>query len=358
MSAVELVHITVRVPTPHAAQGATLLDDVSLTVDDGELLGVVGASGSGKTTLLRVIAGLQPLAAGTVLIDGTDVNQVGPAARDVGMVFQDAVLIPTRDVQHNIAFPLELRRQPDDEIAERVGAETRALHIESLLARAPHELSAGEAQLVQIARALVRVPSVLLLDEPLANLDAAHTQRMRHELRLLQQGYGVTTVLATNDPLEAMAMPDRLVVLDAGSVVQVATPTEVFDHPATLIAAACTGHVSLLHALVEADTDGFWLVHPAFRHRAWRPSLAGRVGSMVVVAVRPSWVRVAADGPVAATVDSVSPVTRTITVTLDAGGNRVEIATGPHMHRVGERLSLHLDEVALFDAATGFELGR
>ncbi|MDP9463535.1 MAG: ABC transporter ATP-binding protein, partial [Actinomycetota bacterium] len=225
MSTVELEHVTVR------CSGTTLLDDVNLAVADGELIGVIGASGAGKTTLLRAIAGLEPLAAGSIRIGGVDVTDATPAARDVSMVFQTPVLIPHRDVQGNIAFPLEIRHQRAAEIATRVAAETRALHIEALLARSPRELSAGEAQLVQVARALVRMPSLLLLDEPLARLDAALTQHMRLELRSLQQGYGVTTLLATNDPVEAMALPDRLVVVEAGHVVQVGPPIEVYERP-------------------------------------------------------------------------------------------------------------------------------
>ena len=176
MSTVELEHVTVR------RAGATLLDDVNLTVDDGELIGVIGASGAGKTTLLRTIAGLEPLASGTIRIDGVDVSDTTPADRNVSMVFQTPALLPNRDVLGNIEFPLEIRHQEAEEIAIRVAAESRAMHIEALLARSPHGLSAGEAQLVQVARALVRT-SVALAPRRAARptgLDpgAAHATRL------------------------------------------------------------------------------------------------------------------------------------------------------------------------------------
>ena len=325
MSTVELEHVAVR------RGGLSLLDDVNLAVADGELIGVIGASGAGKTTLLRAIAGLEPLAGGAIRIGGVDVTDAAPADRDVSMVFQTSALLPHRDVLGNIEFPLEIRHQEAEQIATRVAAETRALHIESLLARSPGGLSAGEAQIVQVARALVRVPSVLLLDEPLARLDPTVSAHMRQELRSLQQGYGVTTFLATNDPVEAMSLPDRLVVIDAGHVAQVGAPIDVYERPASLVAAACTGHMSTVMVQVEADGDGFWLVHPSFRHRVWRPSLADFVGDTVVMAVRPASLRLSTDGSVPAEVTQVSPVTGTITVAL--GTDALDTGPQPTMSR-------------------------
>ena len=352
MSTVELEHVTVR------RSGATLLDDVSLTVADGELIGVIGASGAGKTTLLRTIAGLEPLAGGTIRIDGEDVSDATPADRNVSMVFQTPALLPNRDVLGNIEFPLEIRHQEAEEIATRVAAESRALHIEALLARLPRGLSAGEAQLVQVARALVRLPSLLLLDEPLARLDPTLAQHMRLELRSLQQGYGVTTFLTTNDPVEAMAMPDRLVVIDSGHVAQVGEPIEVYERPASLTAAACTGYVSTLMARVEADGDGFWLVHPSFRHRAWQASLGDCIGALVAMAVRPTWMHLGGDGSIPATVTEASPGSGSITVTLDGdpGPDHVVIATASPTHRRGDHVEFQIEQFVLFDPVTGHAL--
>lgn len=353
MATVVLEHVTVSRPQ------ATLLDDVDLTIGDGELIGVIGASGAGKSTLLRAIAGVEPLAYGSISIAGIDVTDMAPGDRDVSMVFQTPQLLPHRDVRRNIALPLEFRHRPTDEIALRVGAETRALHIEALLARSPRDLSAGEAQLVQVARALVRLPSVLLLDEPLAGLDASLTQGMRVDLRTLQQGYGVTTLMATNDSVEAMSMPDRLVVLAAGRVVQIGTPIDVYERPANLVAAACTGRLSTVVAAVETDGVGFWLVHPAFRYRVWQPALAAHVGGSVLVGFRPHWMQPANDGQVSAIVADASPVVATTKVSLgdDPNGDEVEIASPGRGHRRGDRLSLRMEQVVLFHPLSGERLG-
>lgn len=265
----------------------TILSDIDLEVDDGEFVGIVGPSGAGKTMLLRVIAGLERPNAGAVAMNGHDMTGVPPQGRDVAMVFQNPSLLPHRDVRGNVAFPLEVRHETIQKIRTRVDAEARALHIEALLARTPGSLAAGEAQLVQIARAMVRVPSVLLLDEPLTRLDAALRQRMRAELRILQRGYGVTTVFTTNDPVEAMSMPDRLVVLHAGKVVQTGAPLEVYRDPVSLEAAMFTGEIDVSEREVTSDGVGYWLTGGTGRERAWAPSLAGHVGGRVVLAARP-----------------------------------------------------------------------
>ena len=351
MATVDLEHVTVR----HDA--VTALDDVSVHVADGELLGVIGGSGSGKTTLLRAVAGLVEVAAGTVRIAGVDVTAAPTAARGVSMVFQRAALIPHRDVRGNVAFPLELRHDREPEIDTRVTAETRALHIEELLARSPRELSTGEAQLVQVARALVRTPRLLLLDEPLAGLDSPLTSRLRLELRSLQQGYAVTTLLATNDPLEAMTMPDRLVVMEDGRIVQAGTPLDVYERPATLTAAAATGAVSTVPVTMEAEGDTSWLVHPGFRLRSPCAASAAREGARVVLAFRPTAARIAADGPVHGVISEVGIVTGTVTVALDgsdaATPDEVVVAAPGPPRRRGERVALHIPDVLLFDATTG-----
>lgn len=354
MATVDLEHVTVR----HGA--VTVLDDVSVHVADGELLGVIGASGSGKTTLLRAVAGLVEVAAGAVRIGGDDVTAAPTAARGVSMVFQQAALIPHRDVRGNVAFPLELRHDREPEIDTRVTAETRALHIEALLARSPRELSTGEAQLVQVARALVRTPRLLLLDEPLAGLDSLFSSRLRLELRSLQQGYGVTTLLATNDPLEAMTMPDRLVVMEDGRIVQTGTPLDVYERPATLTAASATGALSAIPVTVASESDISWLVHPSFRLRSPHGALAVRDGARVVLAFRPTAARLAADGAVHGVISEVGIVRGTVTVALDgsdgADPHEVVVAAPGPPRRRGERVALHLRDVLLFDAATGAAL--
>lgn len=285
MASITFRSVSVRFGSGSSAVDA--LDRVHLAVDDGELVTVVGASGSGKTTLLRALAGLDRVSSGSVLMDGADVTCLDPGRRDLAMVFQVPHLLPNRSVGRNVAFPLELRHVAIEEIRARVSAEARALHIETLLERSPDQLSAGEAQLVQIARAMVRVPSALLLDEPLARLDPQVRERMRRELRLLQQGYGVTVLLTTNDPVEALAMGDRLVVLDAGRVAQVGVPIEVYRDPRSLIAAQLTGPLEVAPVEVIPDHQGVWIEGPDGRERAWRPGLSAHAGRRLLRGIRP-----------------------------------------------------------------------
>ncbi|MEO1059546.1 MAG: ABC transporter ATP-binding protein, partial [Actinomycetota bacterium] len=208
MADVELAHVEVTLDRN------VVLRDVSVRIGAGVFAAVVGPSGSGKSTLLRAIAGLVPLTAGVVSIDGDDMSGIRPNHRDIAMVFQNPALLPNRSVRRNVAFPLELRQEDVEEIRRRVDAEARAMRIEGLLLKQPAELSQGEEQLVQIARSLVRVPRVLLLDEPFASLDPRLTVHMRGEIGTLQAGYGVTTVMATNDPDDAMALADLLIVVE------------------------------------------------------------------------------------------------------------------------------------------------
>ncbi|MFQ5554433.1 MAG: ABC transporter ATP-binding protein [Acidimicrobiia bacterium] len=269
--------------------GDTLaLDGVSLDVGDGELLAVVGPSGSGKTTLLRTIAGLDAPASGSVLIGGVDATKQRTQDRDIAMVFQDGALLPFLTAGENVGFPLRLRDIARPEIEERVTAEGRALGLEEVLGRLPRELAAGHRQLVQVARAMIRVPSVFLLDEPLARVDAGTRVRLRRDIRVLQQGYGVTTLLATNDPTDAMAIADRLCMIDRGSIQQIGAPLEVYRYPTTTFVAELLGDrpMNLLPVRVRRDAVGSWLVGVGFRLRAWSPELSGHIGRRLTMGVR------------------------------------------------------------------------
>ena len=225
--------------------GVVLIDHLTLSVDDKELLVLIGPSGSGKTTLLRVIAGLEKATSGDVLFDGRNMDGVAPARRDVAMVFQDNALIPGKTVRQNVSFPLQVRHVDRDEIDRRVLAETRTMAIDRFLDRMPNQLAAGHQQLVQAARALVRRPSLFLLDEPLSRMDAANRKMMRSEIRLLQTGYGVTTLYATNDQEEAMAVADRIAVVDGGRLRQLGTPDEIYHEPTDMFVAGFVGSPSM-----------------------------------------------------------------------------------------------------------------
>lgn len=298
-----------------AADGTQMLRDLSLRVNDGELMVIVGPSGSGKTSLIRVIAGLDDVTSGAVLFGDEDVTAVDVRDRDVGIVFQESALFPTYSARSNVGFPLKIRSMNAAAIRKRVDAEARALGIEAIMERWPRQLSAGHQQLVQIARALVRVPNVLLLDEPMANLDLPTRKRLRNDLKELQRGYGVTTVYATNDPGEAMHMADRIGAIEKGRLVQVGTPEELYSHPADTHIAWLTGPISFLQAQVARDRDGYWLSGEGFRIRAWSPELGRVRGETVRLGLRPDGIRVLEESPVRAAVEKPSfesgmPVTR------------------------------------------------
>lgn len=337
-------------------RGSSLVLDVEhLTVADGELLVVLGPSGAGKSMLLRAIAGLEPLSSGTVRFDGVDVTQVATSDRGVAMVFQNDTLYPFLDVRNNVGFPLKVRHTPAAELTARVETEARVLEIEHLLSKKPHELSSGHRHLVQAARALVRVPNVFLMDEPLARLDAHLRVRMRHELRLLQQGYGVTTLFVTNDQDEAMAVADRIAVIDRGGIRQLGLPLDLYRWPADRFVAGFIGTMSFIPAHVVHDGGGFWVRFGDFSLRAWAPALGGH--ESVDVGIRPEEVILDPDGTEV-----------TITGGYYAGGHgmaRIELAPGSTAGMrtegappsVGSRVRVRLRRLHMFDAATGSVIG-
>jgi multiple sugar transport system ATP-binding protein len=338
--------------------GRPVLDAVDLHVDDGELLAVIGPSGSGKTSLLRAIAGLDRPDSGEVMLGDDVVTRLDPQDRRVAMVFQDAVLYPFLTARENVAFPLRVRHRPAEEVELRVTAEGRALGIEALFDAKPSQLSAGQHQLVQIAKAMVRAPRALLFDEPLAMVDAKARVALRTELRTVQQGYGVTAIYVTNDPVEAMAMGDRVAVMAAGRVIQVGAPDEVYATPATVAIAEVTGEVGLVTARVAADPPGFTLVAGSLRLRAWAEALGGRTGETVIVGIRPEDILVGpavaeAHARLTATVTMVEPVGNHDMVTLDFAGARLRARARPGDTRAGDLVSATVRHHNLFDPATG-----
>ncbi len=283
---------------------SVILDRVSLSLGDGELLGVVGPSGSGKTSILRVIAGLDPVASGSIMIGGVDMTTTPTHARDIAMAFQDAVVYPHMTVGKNVSYPLDVRDVDKSEIDRRVKAMGRALEIEKILDRWPRELSAGHQQLVQVARAIIRIPAVLLLDEPLARVDAGNRTRLRGELRSLQTGFGVTTVYVTNDVTEVMAIADRLAVLKEGTIQQVGEPRAIYDRPANRFVADFVGEspMNFIPVRIESDARGAWLVADGVRIRSWAPEVAAHRPRTTILGVRPEDIEVDATGDVGATV--------------------------------------------------------
>ncbi len=232
------------------------VNNINLKINDGEFFILLGPSGCGKTTTLRIIAGLEKPTKGRVYIDNVDVTDLPPRKRDVAMVFQTWALYPHMKVYDNIAFPLKLRKVPKDEIDRKVKEVAKMLQIESLLDRYPRQLSGGQQQRVALARALVRKPKVWLLDEPLSNLDAILRVQMRAELKKLQKELKITAVYVTHDQVEAMSMADRVAVMNAGRVLQVGRPEEVYRKPNTLFVARFIGSPPMNFLRVSLVEEG------------------------------------------------------------------------------------------------------
>jgi multiple sugar transport system ATP-binding protein len=218
-----------------------VIGNVNLTVEDGEFVVFVGPSGCGKSTLLRLIAGLEDVTAGKILIDGVDVVDTPPAKRGLSMVFQSYALYPHMSVRSNIGFGLKMAGRPKDEIRKKVDDAAAVLNLTPYLDRRPRALSGGQRQRVAIGRAIVREPKAFLFDEPLSNLDAALRVQMRIEIARLQDTLATTAIYVTHDQVEAMTLADKIVVLNAGRVEQVGSPLELYDHPANLFVAGFIG---------------------------------------------------------------------------------------------------------------------
>ncbi|MEM0024480.1 MAG: ABC transporter ATP-binding protein [Thermofilaceae archaeon] len=270
----------------------TALKNISLEVNEGELVTLLGPSGCGKTTLLRIIAGLYKPTSGRVYFDNEDVTDKPPWERNVGLVFQDYALWPHMTVFDNIVYGLKRRGVPKSEINERVENVSSLLGISELLKRYPHQLSGGQQQRVALARALVINPSVLLLDEPLSNLDAKIRVNVRTEIRKLQKKLKITTIYVTHDQEEALVLSDRVAVMRMGEVEQVGTPFEVYYNPGSAYVADFIGQVNMLQGEVRSTREGEVLLETAIGPLLARSYDAFQPGSKAYAVFRPEYVEV------------------------------------------------------------------
>jgi multiple sugar transport system ATP-binding protein len=347
-------------------QEIVAVDDVSMSIDDGEFLVVVGPSGCGKSTTLRMIAGLETITSGTISIDDRVVNDVKSQNRDIAMVFQSYALYPHMSVRQNMSFGLEESTDlPDDEINRMVSETGEMLGISNLLDRKPSDLSGGQQQRVALGRAIVRDPEVFLMDEPLSNLDAKLRAEMRTELQRLQNDLGVTTVYVTHDQTEAMTMGDRIAILDGGTLQQIATPLECYHEPANRFVASFLGEPSM--NFFDVTLEGDRLVGEAFEYpidEAVRADLGGVTD--LVLGIRPEAVELvdaAGDREFETTVDVVEPMGDENTVYLhfdpdaDPDTAATLVATIDGFNRVSEGNTVIAripeDAIHLFDRSTG-----
>jgi multiple sugar transport system ATP-binding protein len=273
--------------------GFQALQDLNLAVDDGEFMVLVGPSGCGKTTALRMVAGLEEITAGSIEIGDRVVNDMDPRDRDIAMVFQNYALYPSMSVRDNIGFALKLRHMPKEQIAARVEEAMGLLGLTDWADRRPAQLSGGQRQRVAMGRAIVREPSVFLMDEPLSNLDAKLRVQMRAEVARIQRRLGVATLYVTHDQVEAMTMGDRVAVLSSGVLQQCGSPQVVYDHPRNLFVAGFMGSppMNLFEAVLAPDTGHLTLGSQQIKVPApllaANPDLRGYAGQPVVLGVRP-----------------------------------------------------------------------
>ncbi|WP_414050830.1 ABC transporter ATP-binding protein [Macrococcus animalis] len=218
------------------------VNNLNLTINSGEFISILGPSGCGKSTTLMMLAGLYQPISGQIIIDGKDMTITSPASRNIGMVFQDYALYPHMTLYNNIAFPLKMMKISKKEIKEKVECAARLVKIDHLLERLPNQLSGGQQQRVAIARAIVREPDILLLDEPLSNLDAKLRASMREEIRELQQRLNITTVFVTHDQEEALSISDKVIMLNEGSVMQYDSPNVIYQQPNNIFVASFIGN--------------------------------------------------------------------------------------------------------------------
>ncbi|MFK0382999.1 ABC transporter ATP-binding protein [Agrobacterium sp. NPDC090273] len=324
------------------------VNGISVRIADGEFISLLGPSGCGKTTTLKMIAGFEDATSGAIRFDGRDVINVPAEKRDIGMVFQNYALFPHMTVAQNLAFGLEMRKVPKPEIASRTARVLDMVQLSGYADRYPRQLSGGQQQRVALARALVIEPKILLLDEPLANLDAKLREEMRVFIRDLQKRVGITTVYVTHDQAEAMTMSDRVVVMFGGRIAQYGSPADIYERPASLEVAQFVGQVNIVPGkLVSTEGNGQARIATALGELSVSDAKAGSNGEVMLV-LRPEAIELSASGQggipatVAACYYSGSLVDYRLTL---ASGETISVQTFPrHRFAPGDAVSVHVSE--------------
>ena len=329
-----------------------VIPNMSLDIADGEFVALLGPSGCGKSTSLLILAGIYQPTSGELLFDGHVVNEVEARDRNVGIVFQSYALYPHMSVRNNIMFPMRFKKTPPDEAASRAKRVAELVQVGQLMDRKPSELSGGQQQRVALARALVKEPQLLLLDEPLSNLDATLRLSMRTEIKSLQEELGITTILVTHDQIEATTMADRIICMREGRIEQVGTPNDLYHRPSSLFIAGFIGSPPI--NLIEGEVrDGLLRVGDA--------SLpVDGAGGKVTLGLRPEHLHFAETG-IAGRIAQIEPMGREVLYVVDTGigyirlleqGSAIAHSTGELVHiAFGEAQSL------LFDTKTGRLIG-
>ncbi|HEU5324959.1 MAG TPA: sn-glycerol-3-phosphate ABC transporter ATP-binding protein UgpC [Candidatus Limnocylindria bacterium] len=335
------------------------VNDLNLEIGDGEFICLVGPSGCGKTTALRCVAGLEEITDGRLLIGDRVVNNVAPKDRDIAMVFQSYALYPHMSVFDNLAFGLKLRKVKKDEIDKRVKEAAGILGLERFLDRKPKALSGGQRQRVALGRAIVREPSVFLMDEPLSNLDAKLRVQTRAEIARLHQRLGTTTIYVTHDQVEAMTMGDRIAVMRDGLLQQVGTPQELYDHPSNVFVAGFIGSPAMNFATVKATDGGDLQLGGAQLRLAGEPARAAEQqpkGKDLLIGFRPEHLVLANGGDglvrIPAKVDVVEYLGNDELIHAQAEGHEVvALISSDERVKVGDSVDfgIPMDKLHIFD---------
>jgi multiple sugar transport system ATP-binding protein len=360
------------------SSGSRAVNGIDLDIQDGEFFTLLGPSGCGKTTTLRMIAGLETPSAGSIFIRGRDFTNTHPRDRDVAMVFQSYALYPHMSVRKNLTLNLQVRRVPDAEIAERLKSVAQMLGIQALLDRKPAELSGGQRQRVALGRALIRRPNVFLMDEPLSNLDLKLRERTRTELKKLHEELRVTTVYVTHDQAEALVLSDRIGIMDAGDLVQVGAPQDIYDRPRSVFVAKFVGtpSINLLAVTAEVRDDsltirlasnGMVLRGASLRASAPVVEALRKVGNVAVLGVRPEAIallREPSGEAIPTAVDFVEPMGSVNNVVLNSDEGALATVDGEPLiavvtsnesfaSRAKTWLALRPERLVIFDTKSG-----
>jgi inositol-phosphate transport system ATP-binding protein len=325
----------------------TAVGPTDLVIRDGEFVAILGPSGCGKSTTLFMLAGIYTPSEGRILFDDALVNEVEARDRNVGIVFQSYALYPHMTVRENIGFPLRFKRVPRDEARVRTDAAARLVHVHEFLDRKPSQLSGGQQQRVALARALVKEPGLLLLDEPLSNLDASLRLTMRSEIRNLQRKLGVTTILVTHDQIEATTMADRVICMSKGRIEQIGTADDLYSRPDSLFVAGFIGSPPINLLPAGASGRRVTLAEATF-------GLNQEVAGDVVVGIRPESMRLG-DGPLNGRIEDREPHGRETIYHLATplGSLRALEPGAIARFAVGDVVSFAVDDTLVFDARSG-----
>jgi inositol-phosphate transport system ATP-binding protein len=327
-----------------------VIEDMDLSIGDGEMIALLGPSGCGKTTTLYAVSGIHRVTTGRIWFGDRDVTPLSPQQKNVGVVFQSFALYPHLSVYENIAFPLRIRREGSADIERKIKEIVRILHMEELLDRRPGQLSGGQQQRVALARALVRRPDVLLMDEPLANLDAGLRLEMRSEIGRIQKESNITSILVTHDQVEAMSMCDRIALMNKGKIQQIGTPDEMYHQPLTRFVAAFIGNppISFADGTVE---DGH------FASSGLRFELPGRIkrasvtaGQNISVGIRPENLQPDFATPIEGDISFIESQGREVLYDITLAGGQVfrSIQSGSRICKPGDRIRWGIDAEAVF----------